>query len=489
MSSSTKTALCIQLKDKIELTDKEKRIFDRLLKVGDHHNLQTQLRVAGGWVRDKLLGKESDDIDIALDNMKGNDFCHKVNEYLLSLKEKERPFGVIESNAEKSKHFTTGIMRVFGVKIDFVNLVSSEPGVEVGSPKEDAYRRDLTINSMFYNIKEKVVEDFTGRGITDLKQGKIITPLHPMETFLDDPLRVLRAIRFSARFGFELDERLKEAAASDQVRDAMKKKISRDRIGNEINLIMSGNRPVQAMMDVCRFQLFWVVFPRPEEPNVSDRHCVAYLDAAWNLFNQIGSSSIHDTQRGLYLHSALLLPIRGKGTGTQNIGRLHRASEGFKSLIPLLTESSNTAKAAGKASEKTANLRVQTGLLLRDINIKEKKYAESLSWWRVSLMISTLLYYPINFDYDSADKHKQIELDMRRTLFTTVEDAVVKLGLENVCEMPLADGKEIMEMLGIEEGGKVVGSWKHKLLVWQLSDPSRTLEQSLDWMRGGLSKR
>ncbi|KAI3837107.1 hypothetical protein MKX03_031053 [Papaver bracteatum] len=452
MSSS----LCVQLKDKIELTDKEKQIFDRLLRVVEHHNLQTQLR--------------SNDIDIALDNMMGNDFCDKINEYLVSLKENKRLYGVIKSNPEKYKQFTTGIMRLFGVKIDFVNLVSCIPEVKY-------------VCSII--LMKKIVEDFTGRGITDLKQGKIITPLHPMKTFLDDPLRVLRAIWFSARFGFVLDEGLEEAAASDQVRDAMKTKISKERIGNEINLIMSGNRP-----------LFWVVFPRPGAPNVSDRHCVDHLDAACNLFNQIGSSSIHDMQRGLYLHSALLLPIRGKGTGTPNVGRLHRASEGFKSLIPLLTESSNTAEAADKATEKTANLRLQTGLLLRDINIKEtrkeKKDAESLSWWRVSLMLSTLLYYPINI-YPShdvyADKHKRIELGMHKTLFTTVENAIVKLGLENVCEIPLADGQEIMEILKIKEGGKIVGKWKHKLLVWQLADPSRTLEQSLDWMRGFLSKR
>ncbi|KAI3837753.1 hypothetical protein MKX03_010931 [Papaver bracteatum] len=484
MSSSTTTSSCIQLKDKIELTDKEKQIFDRLLQVVDHYDLQTQLRVAGGWVWDKLIGKESNDIDIALENMMGDEFCDKINEYSSFLKEKkQRKVRVIKSNPEKSKHFTTTIMRLHGVKIDFVNLVSPETCVEFGSPKEDAYRRDLTINSMFYNIKEKVVEDFTGRGITDLKQGKIVTPLHPMKTFLDDPLQVLRAIRFSARFGFVLDEGMKEAATSDQVRDAMKNKISKDRIGDEISLIISGNRPVQAMMDISRFQLIWVVFALPEEPNVSDRLCVAYLDAAWNLLNQIGFST-------------LLLPITGKGTGTANVGRLHRvASEKFISLIPLLTESSNTAKADGKAREKTANLRVLTGLLLRDINIKEprkeKKDAESLSWWRVALMISTLLYYPINFDpsHDvSADEHKQIELGMRRTLFTTVENAIVKLGLENVCEMPLPSGKEIMEILDIKEGGKIVGKWKHKSLEWQLADPSRTLEQSLDWMRGCFSK-
>ncbi|KAI3973787.1 hypothetical protein MKW92_023229, partial [Papaver armeniacum] len=120
-------------------------------------------------------------------------------------------------------------------------------------------------------------------------------------------------------FGFELDEGLKEADASDQVRDAMKNKISKEGIGEEINLIMSGNRPVQAMMDVCRFQLFRVVFTRPKEPNVSDKLCVAYLDAACNLLNHIGSSSIHDTQRGLYLHSALLIPIRRKGCGSANV--------------------------------------------------------------------------------------------------------------------------------------------------------------------------
>ncbi|KAG5522032.1 hypothetical protein RHGRI_034293 [Rhododendron griersonianum] len=64
-----------------------------------------------------------------------------------------------------------------------------------GTPEEDAYRRDLTINSLFYNINTSV-EDFTARDIADLISGRIVTPLPPKETFLDDPLRVLRAIRF-----------------------------------------------------------------------------------------------------------------------------------------------------------------------------------------------------------------------------------------------------------------------------------------------------
>ena len=87
-----------------------------------------------------------------------------------------------------------------------------------GTPEQDAFRRDFTINSLFYNINTKEVEDYTGKGIEDMKLGVIRTPLAAKETFVDDPLRVLRAIRFASRFGFALDESLVEAASDDKVR-------------------------------------------------------------------------------------------------------------------------------------------------------------------------------------------------------------------------------------------------------------------------------
>ena len=69
----------------------------------------------------------------------------------------------------------------------------------IGTPEQDAYRRDLTINSLFYNINTATVEDFTGRGVSDLQLCIIRTPLEPQATFIDDPLRILRAVRFAAR--------------------------------------------------------------------------------------------------------------------------------------------------------------------------------------------------------------------------------------------------------------------------------------------------
>ncbi|KAK7268912.1 hypothetical protein RIF29_21621 [Crotalaria pallida] len=94
--STTQQHLLVQVRDNIQLSDIDKRIFERLLATLRHFNLPTQLCVAGGWVRDKLLGKECYDIDIALDNMMGTEFVDKVREYLLSIEEDAQGVCVIE---------------------------------------------------------------------------------------------------------------------------------------------------------------------------------------------------------------------------------------------------------------------------------------------------------------------------------------------------------------------------------------------------------
>jgi len=76
----------------------------------------------------------------------------------------------------------------------------------MGTPLTDALRRDFTINSLFYNIDTDEVEDYTEKGISDIERKIIRTPLPPLVTFKDDPLRVLRCFRFKARFNFSVDE-------------------------------------------------------------------------------------------------------------------------------------------------------------------------------------------------------------------------------------------------------------------------------------------
>ena len=90
--------------------------------------------------------------------------------------------------------------------------------VKLGTPTEDAYRRDLTINSLFYNINERKVEDFTGLGLKDLKEKIVRTPLEPKQTFMDDPLRLLRTIRFANRFEFTIHPDIFEAAKDPEIK-------------------------------------------------------------------------------------------------------------------------------------------------------------------------------------------------------------------------------------------------------------------------------
>eukprot|EP01117_Protostelium_nocturnum_P016984 TRINITY_DN6822_c0_g2_i1.p1 TRINITY_DN6822_c0_g2~~TRINITY_DN6822_c0_g2_i1.p1 ORF type:complete len:549 (-),score=186.67 TRINITY_DN6822_c0_g2_i1:7-1653(-) len=295
--------------DSSSLSTKEKEVFDLLLQVaeedyqrkikkwnerGDNQSersnqslpTKTVLRAAGGWVRDKLLGVESHDIDIALDNCQGQDFGRAIIEYQTSRNPSKEPtkMGVVKSNPDQSKHLETATMKVLDMDIDFCNLRvetyadSRIPTTGFGSPKEDAFRRDLTINSLFYNLNEDILEDFTGKGVQDLKNKLIRTPLSPHQTFLDDPLRVLRAVRFASRFSYHLDTDLCAAALLPQVKTALSQKVSKERIGKELMGMFHHPRvtkesmksPVYAFKLLRELELLEIIFPLPQGVELKD---------------------------------------------------------------------------------------------------------------------------------------------------------------------------------------------------------------------------
>ncbi len=251
------------------LTPQEAQLFDVLLGCVHHNKINTNLRVAGGWVRDKLLGRVSADIDIAVDDRTGEQFALMVNEYLRLMGADTHKIAVIKENPEQSKHLATATVKLCGLDIDMVNLRSEEytdsriPKIRVGTPEEDALRRDFTLNALFYNLNTKEIEDYSGLGIPDLKEGLIRTPLPPIVTFNDDPLRILRAIRFACRYGFNLDlaifEAVKyrdEATMRIPIKDALFTKVSRDRIKQECDgmFIGLGDSIIVNSKDNCRIR-------------------------------------------------------------------------------------------------------------------------------------------------------------------------------------------------------------------------------------------
>ena len=223
----------------------EQEIFSILRLFVRSTNLGVTMRVAGGWVRDKLLGLECHDLDIALDTMTGQAFAMRLKDFLhASNHTAVSAFGVIAKNPDQSKHLEAATLCIMGTPIDFVNLRSENyslhsriPLISIGTPLEDALRRDLTINSLFYNLETDQVEDFTGNGVRDIEEGIIRTPLCPLITLTDDPLRLLRAIRFSARFKYKMVPELEVAMLNSRVSEAFLNKVSRERVGIEVDKI------------------------------------------------------------------------------------------------------------------------------------------------------------------------------------------------------------------------------------------------------------
>lgn len=220
----------------MQLTEIETKIINLLKDYSQTLIPPVIPRIAGGWVRDKLLGKKTNDMDIALDNITGIQFATGLISYIGI----DIHVGKIMANPKKSKHLETAVIHLFGLTIDFVHLrtesytTSRIPQITHGTPQEDAYRRDITINALFYNLVTNEIEDFTGKGLYDLQNKIIDTPLNPNVTLLDDPLRILRIFRFSVKFNFKIDDRIYNAIKHDNIRIAFSTKISCERIWNEL---------------------------------------------------------------------------------------------------------------------------------------------------------------------------------------------------------------------------------------------------------------
>ncbi|KAJ2574299.1 CCA tRNA nucleotidyltransferase, mitochondrial [Coemansia sp. RSA 1807] len=266
---------------KIVLTETETEICTLLNRVADHiratTNEQLTLRIAGGWVRDKLLGLASHDIDIAVDHMSGFTLAQHVTSYMQLHSIATSSVGKINSNPSRSKHLETATTKVLGQFVDFVHLRSETyeedsriPQIEFGTPEEDARRRDITINALFYNLQTREVEDFTGRGLKDLEEGVVRTPMDAEQTFKDDPLRVLRVLRFASRFGYEIEKETARAMEREVVRSELERKISRERVGVEVEKMAEGERPVLAIQLILKFGLYECVFRAPSRETWTD---------------------------------------------------------------------------------------------------------------------------------------------------------------------------------------------------------------------------
>ena len=204
----------------------------------------------GGYVRDCFLGRECNDVDIVVEGS-GIDFARAVGEKT-------------HTRVSYFKNFGTAMLHYKGDEVEFVGArkesyrrESRKPIVEDGTLEDDQLRRDFTINAMAFSLQEdsfgELVDPFGG--IRDLTEGIIRTPLDPDTTYSDDPLRMLRAIRFATKLSTpELTFRIVPESIDSMRRMAERFKIlSMERVTEEVNKMLSTPRPSMAfrLMDEC----------------------------------------------------------------------------------------------------------------------------------------------------------------------------------------------------------------------------------------------
>jgi poly(A) polymerase len=203
---------------------------------------------AGGWVRDHVMGHDSADIDIATSAAPLEIMDLFPNTILVGL-----AFGVVIVVIEGHQFEVA----TFRKDLHYINGRKPE-GIELSTPEEDALRRDFTINGLFYDPLEHIIHDYV-HGIEDIKKGIIRTIGNPHERFFEDRLRMLRAFRFSARFGFAIDPVTQQAIKENA--NKFFPAVAMERVWQEFNKMASYPRFDQAIVEMHRLELLDEIFP------------------------------------------------------------------------------------------------------------------------------------------------------------------------------------------------------------------------------------
>lgn len=280
--------ICDYLQDTIEGTPYENHLF-----------------TVGGCIRDEILGDEIKDIDLCVDLPNGGiDFANWLYEKGLLTHEPVvyptygtamfclKEFPDVELEAVQTR------------KEQYKDKNSRNPEVVFGSIEEDCKRRDLTINSLYYDISKNVYLDLTDSGYSDLKNHIIRTTSEPDVIFEQDSLRILRCIRFSSRYGWEIEKETFKGMKRNVNRLSI---ITKERIQDEFNKMLVCDNPVMALNLIKEIGAMKYVIPELEQTYGLIQNKYHFGDV-WQHILKV----VENTRNDLELRMAALLHDIGK---------------------------------------------------------------------------------------------------------------------------------------------------------------------------------
>jgi putative nucleotidyltransferase with HDIG domain len=259
----------------------------------------------GGFVRDKLLGRRTKDMDIVCVG-DGIALAHKVAESLGN----KIPVSFFKTYGTAQVKYNDLEIEFVGARKESYRQESRNPEVTAGTLEDDQNRRDFTINAMAISLRDAdygtLIDPFDG--ISDLDNKLIRTPLAPAQTFSDDPLRMMRAIRFASQLQFTIDpvafNAIKENA--DRI-----KIISQERITDELNKIMLSAKPSVGLDLLYKAGLLKIIFPQMVDlVGVEMYEGKGHKDNFYHTLQVIDNISAHT--KDLWLRWAALLHDIGK---------------------------------------------------------------------------------------------------------------------------------------------------------------------------------
>ncbi|HBJ77094.1 MAG TPA: tRNA nucleotidyltransferase [Porphyromonadaceae bacterium] len=229
-----------------------KEVFRVISQVADEMGLETYL--IGGFVRDILLGRKTKDIDVVCVG-NGIEFATAVSKRMRGSK-----VALFKTYGTAQVKWGRTEVEFVGARKESYHLDSRNPEVVEGTLEDDQNRRDFTINAMAVCLNKERYGEFVDpfKGTRDLEEGWIRTPCNPEKTFSDDPLRMLRAIRFATQLNFQIEEKtfmgIRNMASRIQI-------ITKERINDELNKIMLSRYPSIGFVLLDECGLLEIIFP------------------------------------------------------------------------------------------------------------------------------------------------------------------------------------------------------------------------------------